>query len=144
MAPRKVYLVQRKGWSFDDYQQEFDHDPDAGGGVPVRAFASRARAEACARNLERAARKEVSPFVFGDLGYLSSLSLEEFCDFLRTLKVRPPPIESLERHPFARWREWWDEHAGGLSEGKRDAIWDMLDRLRFYEVVETELAEDPS
>ena len=32
---------------------------------------------------------------------------------------------------------WWDQHAEAMTELQRDKVWEALDRVRFYEIVET-------
>src|SRR5262245_50317380 len=81
--PAVVYLVQRQGWNAWHHEGRAictrdEHDE----GVPVRAFTSAKAAEACARQLEREARREVNPFVFegGEFDLLTNTEdEEEFC-----------------------------------------------------------------
>ncbi|MGL4552894.1 MAG: hypothetical protein ACRC33_17090 [Gemmataceae bacterium] len=37
-----------------------------------------------------------------------------------------------------KWRDWWDRGHGAMSEVQRQKVWEALDRLRFYEVIELE------
>ena len=38
--------------------------------------------------------------------------------------------------------DWWDEIKDELTDEQRDAIWDLLDQIALYVVVETEVVPD--
>jgi hypothetical protein len=37
------------------------------------------------------------------------------------------------------WAAWWEANAPAMSDDQRARVWQALDKVRFYEVVETEL-----
>jgi hypothetical protein len=39
------------------------------------------------------------------------------------------------------WKEWWRAHEPQFTDPQRAAVWEVLDRVRFYRVVESEPAE---
>ena len=43
-------------------------------------------------------------------------------------------------HP-GPWTDWWAATADGMSAAQRDAVWDLLDQLRFHQVCELELRD---
>lgn len=47
-------------------------------------------------------------------------------------------------HDFERiarkWRDWWDKHLNQMTALQREQVWEALDKVRFFEVVE--LAEE--
>jgi hypothetical protein len=49
-------------------------------------------------------------------------------------RVRELGVEPIGRtYPF----EWWEEIKGELTDEQRNAIWDLLDQIRLFEVVPT-------
>ncbi len=36
----------------------------------------------------------------------------------------------------AKWRGWWDKHSPAMTEYQRAQVWEALEKVRFYEVVE--------
>jgi hypothetical protein len=149
MATRKVaaYVVQQVHWEYnDEYFYRLDEetgelgDADAGGPAPLRTFLSRTKAEAWWRKREEEARGDQSPFDYGALGGrledYSTLSPAEFGDRLRDAGVSPPSFGENGRLRDALW-EWWDHNVIDMTPSQRSAVWDALDRVRFYEIVET-------
>jgi len=51
-----------------------------------------------------------------------------------------PPVEA-ESGKVRDWPSWWDQHAPRMTDQQRAKVWQALDRLRFYEIVETELED---
>jgi hypothetical protein len=35
-----------------------------------------------------------------------------------------------------KWRDWWDANVVGMTELQRQQVWEALDKVRFYEVIE--------
>jgi len=140
----KVWLVQRRGWDVAE-----GWPPDGLGffaatenptAVPLRAFGKRKDAEVHRAELERDARREASPFRYGfEVAHVTSLDESTLRQRITRLGLEPPEQPAGERLPcdtLTPWREWWNHTAGGLTDGQREAIWDLLDRLSFYQVVE--------
>jgi len=38
----------------------------------------------------------------------------------------------------AKWRDWWDQNRETMSEHQRELVWEALDKVRFFEIVELE------
>jgi hypothetical protein len=125
----KAYVVHRRNWWYND---EFNEAFDAGS--PVQTFLSRDKAEAYRREKECTARKRgelTNPFWFQGLDWddWSSLSQAAFDRRVSELGVEP-----LGRRPPY---DWWDKIEGDLTDEQRNVIWDLLDRVQLFEVVET-------
>jgi hypothetical protein len=107
--------------------------------VPVRAFATRKRAEAFARELDAELRATFPmPLLMEAMGEFVELThwLPRFLS-----EQGLPPIEfSKERYPNAKkFRSWWAKHAGELSAEQRAALWQPFAGRRFHCVREIEL-----
>lgn len=63
-----------------------------------------------------------------------------FCDWLREAGLEPPAEAAIGRW-LRDWASWWDQHAPRMTDHQRAKVWQALDRLRFYEIVETELED---
>jgi hypothetical protein len=147
---RRMYLVRRLGWKvygykgypptcFRDMLNTPTDDPRT---TPVAAFTDRAAAEARARELERAARRLLSPFWSGNaVRVRTSLTEEEFLARLKALGVPPAPVEQAKQGqpPSRNWWAWWEPHAHDWPDDVFHAVWDLFDKLRFHDVVEVEL-----
>lgn len=40
-----------------------------------------------------------------------------------------------------KWRDWWDRQHGRMTAWQRDQVWEAMDKVRFYEVVELDQAK---
>ena len=150
MPTRKVtaYVVQQVHWEYND-EYFFRLDGETGelgegpdGPAPLHTFLSRTKAEAWWRKREELARGDQSPFDYGTLGGrvedYGNLTPAEFRDRLRVAGVSPPSFDEDGRPRGALW-EWWDRNVADMTPAQRSAVWDALDRVRFYEIVETTL-----
>jgi hypothetical protein len=138
----KLYVVQRRSWRSGG---EVFLREDDDGGVPVRAFTKRAHAKACRDDLERRARRELSPFWFlwGEVSERIEGGRRGLLRGLKALGVSPPPKETLKTDLIEQpWRDWWDSIAGTLTDEQRDGLWALLPHEGFYEVVRIELDTD--
>jgi hypothetical protein len=146
---RKVpaYVVQQVHWEYDDeYFYRLDGetgelgDADSPVVAPQRTFLSRKKAEAWWRHREEAARGDQSPFDYGAgtnrLNDYSSLSPSAFRDRLRRAGLSPPSFGGDGQRGEDPWR-WWERNVRDMTPEQRSAVWDALDRVRFYEIVET-------
>ncbi len=141
-----AYVVQPVHWEYnDEYYYRLGGEADELGDEPSdvpaqRTFLSRKKAEAWRRKREEEARGDQDPFDYGALGGdledYSSLSPEEFRDRLRGVGLSPPSFGENGRLPDALW-EWWEREVADMTPAQRSAVWDALDRVRFYEIVET-------
>jgi hypothetical protein len=60
--------------------------------------------------------------------------------------VREYPYNDGERDHYtveAKWRDWWDENHEAMTEHQRLQVWEALDKVRFFEVLELDEAGDP-
>jgi hypothetical protein len=143
-----VFVVQRLSWTvMQDESGPVFYRNEGDQGTPLCCFRDRERAEAYCRELQRQARRELSPFRFIQelefLEDLTSLSEKALCQGLRKLGLKPPTVRTFPtKWKTINWWAWWDAVAGDLSDAQREGIYELLDRLHFYEVVEAEL--DPS
>jgi hypothetical protein len=151
-ARRKVtvYTVQTVAWEYNDeyYDRDdrtfdpklyregdeaFRTDP-----IPVQSFLTRRKAEAHLMTMERERRADLNPFDYGghgaDLREYSTLPFQVFEERLRVLGVEPPEFDRRGRCAGGLWN-WWAEQCQGLNAELRNAVWDALDRVRFYQVV---------
>ncbi len=158
MARRTAYLVQRTAWDHMDWEpawvrvtgsmslQGAVFDDDRGlRTVPVATLPFRAAAEAEARRLESEARGDYSPFWFGfDYDDVTGLPSAELAGRVAALGVSPPPDPPDDEDygtKTAVWSAWWDEQSPTWTPGQRDAVWELFDKLHFYEVIEIELED---
>jgi hypothetical protein len=140
-----VYIVQRLSWALGgDESGPSCYRDDGDQGTPLCCFRSRKQAEAYCRELEQQARRELSPFQFGEeLELLTSLKKPALDRGLRQLGLKPPTAKAFRAEwGGIDWRAWWDAVAADLTDAQREGIFDLLDRLRFYEVTQAEF--DPS
>ena len=130
---KKVYLVQQVRWEhhWDNPEWLFCRDPEVG--APVKAFTDRNAAEAFRLRLERQARSGRNPFQHGhELADLTALPEGPLRDWLLDAGLTPP---KWKLNPVAL-SGWWDHHAHQMTEIQRDKVWEALDRVRFYTVVD--------
>jgi hypothetical protein len=135
-AGRAIYLVQRlvRPEFYEAYMERENV------GLPVHACARAEDAERRRQELEQEARRVVCPFLLGAPTEYSTLEAPDLADRFRALGLRRLP-RTFDWESAADWLRWWDEHAETLTHEQRHGIWEALDRLRFYEVVEIELAD---
>jgi hypothetical protein len=141
-----VFLVARIGWKVETRNGGTDIWEDlrnvAGEDrrfVPVAAFATRDAAEARTRELELEAARLFNPFCrLGPLAAQTSLPEDDFRRLLGELVASLPdaPLDAAGRTRF--WRLWWEEYMPTWSDEVLAKVWDLLDRIRFYEVLEVE------
>jgi hypothetical protein len=131
------------------------------GQVPLGLYADRQQAEAECIRRETAARHGVSPFAFpsghepgmqGDHVWASSgLSYTRFRNEIRALGLCPPPLEWGGDSPVSptghclfyskHWLEWWDAQVDRMTPEQREAIWQLLDEIRFHRVTEVQVEQ---
>jgi hypothetical protein len=153
--PRKkvtVYTVREVQWEYNDeyyYRQELPHDLDdvdteefaLAFFPPVKAFLSPDKAEAHRAELERRKRDGVNPFSFA--GYGDSLeeyttaSGRQFRERVEELGLDFAPLDIDRRGRVVGHNlvQWWEENVDGMTPEQRDGVWELLDGVRYYEVV---------
>jgi hypothetical protein len=137
----KCYIVQQVSWNYNDewyYREDGDGTENSPNfHRPVKVFRSRENAEAFAHEKDVAARKGWggNPFSFCEsLDQMTTLSTEEFWERVQALGVPRPSAQ-----PGGYWfgYDWWER--AKLKPEVANAIWDLFDRVRFFEVIEIEL-----
>ena len=106
---------------------------------PMRTFHDRSTAEAAARELEWELRRRVNPFAFGErfLHYQTTFDAPRLFDWCLDHGLEPPAV--APESPM--WEEWWERHQPRFTDVQRAAVWEALNRVRFYRVIESEPAE---
>jgi len=103
------------------------------GAERVASFEDRASAEEDCRQREQEARKGANPFAHGGpLCYQTSLDEGRLGDWVQDAGLTPP-------EPGAKggWRDWWTRIEPTMSDLQRAKVWEALDKVRFFRVVET-------
>jgi len=132
---RTLWLVQKVWWQLDEscatrHGRWLCADPAFG--EPVVAFTSRDAADAEAARREREARDDRNPFTHGkSIEQRTSMPEPVFCDWLGDAGIDPPGIDE-----DSDWAEWWHAHAAGWTPLQREKVWEALDLVRFFRVVE--------
>lgn len=140
-TPQPGFVVQELSWRFRARGLPLVLD-DGRPGKPVRAFAERGRAAAHCRQLNLRRRATENPF-----RYMPEATGGSFFDQYTTrgaaafpALVRAegltPPAHAGEDELASVWADWWDEHRQEWDDRLVGRLWDALDRLSFYEVVE--------
>jgi hypothetical protein len=108
------------------------------GSDPIRTYSDRATAEAAATELEWDIRGRVNPFRCGGprLHYQTAFDAARLFDWCLDHGLDPPGVTPES----ATWADWWDAHREGFTAAQRAAVWEVLDRVRFFRVIESEPA----
>src|SRR5215218_5140627 len=107
---------------------------------PVLACDSPERAAACVRRLEEEAHRILPPFYAGEPANWSRLGLKRLITRLKRLGLRYLPKPDVAPWQAAEhWRGWWDRHGGKLTPEQVAAVWQLLDKVQLYHVVEVPL-----
>lgn len=125
-------------WEDMRFQPLTDEDEERLVYVPEAVFADRAAAEIeCARR-EREGRELLNPFWLGGLEAATSLSEVAFRSRVSALGVPSPPL-APNTYEHAHLVVWWDTESPDWTADQRAAVWELLDKVRLFEVIETEL-----
>jgi hypothetical protein len=141
-----VYLVQEhvKEILSDEWAEMFEEMGDEGpsmedinlpeGWSPLKAFRDKVAAETHCLELENQRRTKENPFARGkSLEEWSHFDAPRFHDWLLDAGLEPPKKKKLAADD---WREWWTKNAKKMSALQRAKVWEAVDKVRFYEVVE--------
>lgn len=146
----RVYIVQRFEWEYSD-EWFYPHND-----TPLKAFRLRETAELYRRKLEDEARRQISTsspevdsgwssnlgFTFGGLQHMTTLPEAAFRERLREIGLPDLP-QSATRNGIDYGQEWsddwWKAVWASLSPEHWDGFWQLLDLVRFYQVVEVEM-----
>lgn len=126
----RAFVVERFNWEPVSAERDstFRRLP---GSVRVACFQDAATAEADCRQCERTARAGVNPFTCGGpaLHHLTSLDEGRLRDCLLDAGLDPP-------EPDVPWGQWWAEHSPAMTALQQAKVWQALDKVRLFRVVE--------
>ena len=145
LEPKVVYVVQQINWRFNDmwYYRDDDGGPV---GWPTHAFTTRDKAERHRRDKEREARAGENPFGYGEK--LSELSTTHRDDASLAALVRelglaaPRGVDERGYFSLQNWEDWWDWQKKGMTAQQAERIWEAMDRVTFFEIVQLQLGGD--
>jgi hypothetical protein len=129
-AAPHLYVVQRLNWR--RHAHGLVRLP---GRTRLQSFPDPGAAQADCRRREQEARARVNPFTCGGPALHHQTRFDEgrLCDWLLDAGVEPPdPAPGTGR----AWAAWWDQAHAKWSDLQRDKVWEALDRVRFFEVVQ--------
>ncbi len=102
----------------------------------IASFETAEEAESARREREAAARAAVNPFA-GTLtppADQSSMPEGVLCDWLQDQGIEPPaPHRTTHRRD---WVKWWDVGQKHWTEEQRATVWQALDKVQFFRVVQ--------
>jgi len=125
--PMTVYAVQRR---INGYEGPAD-------GEPERIFADKKAAEQYATERTHACRVFLNPFADELAGNSITGGEKKLVAVVKKLGLKPPQKKKSDY--YTDWHGWWDQMYHDMSDAQRDAIWDSLNKLKLYQVVETML-----
>jgi hypothetical protein len=132
LAPKKetMFVVERLNWRC--YGPGWARLP---GTTRVRSFPTYEEAEADRRRREADAREQVNPFRCGGpaLHYQTGLDEGRLHDWLLDAGLTPPKPGKKGRD----WSGWWEKAKRRMTAPQREKVWQALDKVRFFEVVES-------
>ncbi|HEY1191193.1 MAG TPA: hypothetical protein VGE74_26395 [Gemmata sp.] len=98
----------------------------------VSSFASFEEADAERSRLESLVRARVNPFQCGAaVHFWTHLGEPQLRDWLMDHGIEPPAVK---KDGTTDWAAWWAAEHKRLGEEKRAAVWEALDKVRFYSV----------
>ncbi len=136
-----VYLVERAAvtaWGDEQtlhYSVSGGDEEEGPSYVPVRAFADKAAAQTCRRELEAEARRDLCPALF--IGY-DDLP-KDLAANIKKIGLTPPKFTGPEYKHDEQFRKWWAAHAADMTPQQRTAVWNLFKGVSFYRVTETTL-----
>lgn len=103
----------------------------------LRSFVDRSDADALCREREWEVRRKVNPFGCGGpfLHYQTAFDAARLFDWCLDAGLDPPGVT----HDSRVWADWWATHHEKMTDAQRATVWEALDRVRFFRVVESEL-----
>lgn len=126
--PAMRYVVSRYRW----YQRFLKDFRRSLGEAPLASFATFEEADADRWARERRTRAWLNPFLCGKAVHdWSSLDEPRLRDWLMDHGIDPP---EAKKDGTTDWRGWWQQARPELGPEKEAAMWEVLDKLRFYNV----------
>lgn len=128
--PGTRFVVKRLKWQ-EHYGGKLSRLP---GDVPVASFATFEEAEAERAKREESYRERINPFQCGEaIQYWSHLDEPRLRDWLMDHGIDPPKPKPAGD---TNWGAWWKKNNRKLGAEKRAAVWEVLDKVRFFIVRE--------
>lgn len=122
------FVVKRLNWYAGDRGRSFRFP----GETAVASFATADEAEVDRRRREEEVRRVVNPFACGSaLHYLTHLDEPRLRDWLMDYGIDPP---EPKKNGNTDWADWWKKSHKKLSAEKVAAVWEALDKVRFFAV----------
>jgi hypothetical protein len=128
--PATRFVVKRLNW-YEEYGGRLLRRP---GEVAVGSFATFDEADAERAKREEELRKRVNPFECGAaVQYWTHLDEPRLRDWLMDHGIEPP---KAKKDGATNWSAWWKRNQKALGAEKRAAVWEVLDKVRFFAVRE--------
>jgi hypothetical protein len=128
--PATRFVVKRLNW-WDEYGGKLVRRP---GEVAVASFATFDEADAERAKREDGYRKRLNPFECGlAIYHLTHLDEPRLRDWLMDHGIDPPESKT---DGTTNWAAWWKKYQKKLGAEKRAAVWEVLDKVRFFAVRE--------
>jgi hypothetical protein len=139
-----LYVIQELNWRFRARGVPLVND-EGRPGRPVKAFAERRRADTHCRQLNL--QKRGNPFSYmpdatdgSFFDQYTTMGEAAFLAFLRAEGLTPPANSLRPSTDYddlaAVWADWWEKHYKEWDDRLVERLWNALDRVYFYEVVE--------
>jgi hypothetical protein len=101
--------------------------------IPVKAFLDAGAAQEFCKEQERLAWEACNPFHYANkVSDCTRLDSSRLRDWLLDAGLEPPAAKAK----VAVWVKWYDTVKPTLTEIQRLKVWEVLDKVRFYRVVE--------
>ncbi|HEY1192231.1 MAG TPA: hypothetical protein VGE74_31695, partial [Gemmata sp.] len=124
------FVLKRLNW-IEYYGGTWERQP---GAREVASFDTFDAADAARAAHENACRKSVNPFTCGaGVHFWTHLDEPRLRDWLMDHGIDPP---APKKGGTTDWAGWWAKQHKKLSDEKRFAVWEVLDKVRFYAVAE--------
>ena len=128
--PATRFVVKRLKWE-EQYGGKLLRRP---GDVAVVSFGTFEEAERERAKREEAYRTRVNPFDCGGaVQYWTHLDEPRLRDWLMDHGIEPP---KPKKDGLTNWSAWWTQNQKKLGAEKRAAVWEVLDKVRFFAVRE--------
>jgi hypothetical protein len=126
--PGTRFVLKRLKW-VERYGGSLARQP---GEVAVASFATAEEAEAERAKREAEVRARVNPFACGPAAhYWTHLDEPRLRDWLMDRGIDPP---EPKKDGTTNWADWWKKNQKKLGAAKCAAIWEALDKVRFFAV----------
>jgi len=125
------FVVERLNWRLDGRRWLL-----LPGSAFVAGFSKSEESHRFYRDVEWGIRRRFNPFQCGEplLNYQTGFDAARLYDWCLDAGLDPPAVVKES----SAWSIWWHEHHAEFTDLQRAAVWEALDRVRFFRVVEWE------